>query len=300
MLFHEVYGSYYDATAAILREAVAGALTDRELTALVRRQAFSESLLAIPRGLKGEQWRLLHKDLTTPIRRPPTMPLTLLQKRWLKALLLDARIRLFDPDMAGLEDVEPLFAPETFVYFDRYGDGDDYADAGYIARFRTILRALRAGRDLFVRFESARGAWVEVTVTPHWLEYSEKDDCFRLVAANPDHDWIINLSRITACEPAASCASVPLDPQPPARLTFELTDTRNALERVLLHFSHLQKETERLDETHYRVTLFYDRRDETEMVIRVLSFGPAIRVTAPEDFVAQLRRRIEGQKKILQ
>ena len=71
--------------------------------------------------------------------------------------------------------------------------------------------------------------------------------------------------------------------------------TRNALERVLLHFSHLQKETERLDDIHYRVTLCYDKQDETEMVIRVLSFGPMIRVTEPKRFVALLRQRIERQ-----
>lgn len=40
-------------------------------------------------------------------------------------------------------------------------------------------------------------------------------------------------------------------------LVLELTDERNALKRVMLHFSHLEKETERLDDTHYRITLFY-------------------------------------------
>ena len=295
MLFHEIYGSYYDATAAILRQAVAGTLTDQALTALVQEQAFSESLLSIPQGLKGERWQLLHRDLTTPIREAPTMPLTTLQKRWLKALLLDSRIQLFTPDMSGLEDVKPLFTPDMFVYFDRYGDGDDYADAGYISRFQTILHALRDKRDLFLRFESGRGTLVEIIVTPRYLEYSEKDDRFRLVASGFRRDWIINLSRVTDCEPALRQMPASPHPQRPSRLTFELTDTRNALERVLLHFSHLQKETERLDETHYRVTLYYDKRDETELVIRVLSFGPMIRVTEPEHFVALLRQRIGRQ-----
>ena len=295
MLFNEVYGSYYDAVAAILRRAVEGRLTDRDLTALVRRHAFSESLLAIPRGMKGERWQLLHRDLTTPIRQAPAMPLTTLQKRWLKALLLDPRIRLFSPDTAGLEDVEPLFTPDMIVYFDRYGDGDDYTDPDYISRFQTVLHALRDGRDLFVRFESGRGSRVEITVTPRYLEYSEKDDRFRLAASGLRREWIINLSRVTDCEPALRQTPAPLRPQPLAALTFELTDTRNALERVLLHFSHLQKETERLDDIHYRVTLCYDSRDETEMVVRILSFGPMIRVTEPERFVALLRQRIGRQ-----
>ena len=79
-------------------------------------------------------------------------------------------------------------------------------------------------------------------------------------------------------------------------LVFELEDTRNALMRVLLHFSHLEKETKRLDERRYRVTLRYDRADETEMVIRVLSFGSIIRVLEPTRFIELLRERIERQR----
>ena len=105
--------------------------------------------------------------------------------------------------------------------------------------------------------------------------------------------WSVVLS---AAEPALRQTPAPLRPQPLAALTFELTDTRSALERVLLHFSHLEKETKRLDETHYRVTLRYDPADETEMVIRILSFGPAIRVTEPEHFIGSLRDRIGKQR----
>ena len=296
MLFHEIYGSYYQVTASVLREAVNGTLTKKKLTELVRKQAFSESLLSIPQGLAGERWRLLKRDLTTPIRRPPTMPLTFLQKRWLKALLLDPRIRLFDPDTTGLEDVEPLFTPDMFVWFDRYGDGDDYADPGYIDRFHTILSALESGRSLFVRFDTGRGETLALPVAPKHLEYSEKDDRFRLVAAGKRRDrWIINLSRLTECRLSEPADTAPAPPGDRTALTFELSDRRNALERVLLHFSHLEKETEKLGEGRYRVTLRYDPRDETEMVIRILSFGPVIRVTGPQRFVDLLRRRIGRQ-----
>ena len=58
------------------------------------------------------------------------------------------------------------------------------------------------------------------------------------------------------------------------------------------------KETKRLDNKRYRVTLKYDRRDRTEMVIRILSFGPTIRVTEPESFISLLRERIEKQKQL--
>ena len=298
LLFHEMYGSYYQTVGAILREAVRGTLTKQRLHALVQTHAFSESFLSIPDGLTGEGWRLLHRDLTAELDSAPERPLSLLEKRWLRSLLLDPRIRLFDVDMRALESVEPLFTPEMFVFFDRYADGDDYHDPDYIARFKTILTALREKKDLCVCFTSGRQGQPSLVVTPQVLEYSEKDDCFRLIASGPRRDWIIRLSRILDCSVVEN--SRQLSPRPPASetLVFELEDRRHALERVLLHFSHLEKETKRLDGTHYRVTLQYDRTDETEMVIRVLSFGPMIRVLEPQRFIGLLQERIERQRRL--
>ena len=296
MLFHEIYSSYYLVTAGILREAVQGTLTGKKLNAIVQRHAFGESLLTIPEGLAGEKWRLLHRDLTTPLQEEPSMPLTDLEKRWMKALLLDPRIRLFEPDMTGLNDVEPLFTPDMIVYYDRYSDGDDYDDPSYIRHFHTILKALCENRDLFIRYESRLRTPMELTVTPHYLEYSQKDDRFRLAAAGKKRRWTINLSRITECELSEHSERIPLEVPEMESITFELEDRRNAMERVLLHFSHLEKETRRLDGRRYLVTLKYDRQDETEMVIRILSFGPVIRVVELERFVRLLRERIERQK----
>lgn len=81
-------------------------------------------------------------------------------------------------------------------------------------------------------------------------------------------------------------------------VSFELEDRRNALDRVLLHFSHLEKETKRLDDRRYLVLLKYDRQDETEMLIRILSFGSAIKVVEQESFISLLLDRIEKQKQL--
>ena len=296
LLFHEIYGSYYRAVSAVLGEAVRGTLTRGRLQELVRTHAFGESLLSIPDGLTGERWRLLHRDLSTPMERAPERPVSLLERRWLRSLLLDPRIRLFDVDGTGLEDVEPLFRPEWFVYFDRSGAGDPYRDEGYIARFRTILTALREQQDLHLRFRTGKGV-TELTLTPQRLEYSEKDDCFRLLAAGRRWDWVVRLSRLEECVPVVPGRHRSLRPRKTRAVTFELEDRRNALERVLLHFSHLEKETKRLDEKRYRVTLRYDSADETELLIRLLSFGPMIRVTEGESLIRRMTERIQVQRR---
>lgn len=298
MLFHEIYGSYYQTVSLILQEAVRGTLTKKSLSGLIKKHAFGESSLNIPSGLTGEQWRLLHQDLTTPLTDEPKMPLTILEKRWLKALLLDPRVRLFAPDSAGFDEIAPLFTPDMFVYYDRYTDGDDYQDETYARNFRNIVTAIREKKNLLLEYESRDGSRNKMTVTPQYLEYSEKDDRFRLFARGKYRHWILNLSRIKECSLEAAEKRMPGRTPAEQALRFELTDHRNAMERVLLHFSHLRKETKRLDEKHYQVTLYYDRQDETEMVIRLLSFGPVIRVTEPERIVQQLRERIERQGKL--
>lgn len=298
MLFHEIYGSYYQTVSLILQEAVRGTLTKKSLSGLIKKHAFGESSLNIPSGLTGEQWRLLHQDLTTPLTDEPKMPLTILEKRWLKALLLDPRVRLFTPDSAGFDEIAPLFTPDMFVYYDRYTDGDDYQDETYARNFRNIVTAIREKKNLLLEYESRDGSRNKMTVTPQYLEYSEKDDRFRLFARGKYRHWILNLSRIKECSLEAAEKRMPGRTPAEQALRFELTDHRNAMERVQLHFSHLRKETKRLDEKHYQVTLYYDRQDETEMVIRLLSFGPVIRVTEPERIVQQLRERIERQGKL--
>lgn len=301
MIFSEIYGSYFKAVSAILAKAVEGGLTDRELTRTVLENAFGESLVKIPKKLTDGSWPLLTGDYSTPLRHAPHTPLTTLEKQWLKALLLDPRVRLFEPSEEGLENIEPLFTPDQFVYFDRYADGDDYTDPRYIEHFRAIIRAMHERRMLRVRFRGHRGNRKSYVCIPYKLEYSSKDDKFRLITGFRGRPLTVNLSRIDSVQ-----LLEPWDEseyrQPCERekaLVMELFDTRNALERAMLHFSDLEKETERIDEKHYRITLNYKQGDETELLIRILSFGPVLKVTEPATMVTQIRDRLARQEALL-
>ena len=293
MLFHEVYGCYFAAAAKIIRLALAGGLRDADIEELVRKEAFAESVLSLPRALR-ETWPLLTPELGTPLRQVPDLPLTTLEKRWLKALMMDPRHRLFGLNLDGLEAVEPLFGPEMFDYFDRYQDGDPYDDAGYAQRFRAILAAIEGKKKLRVRYAGSRGTrgW---DLSPQRLVYSSRDDKFRLLAASEGRQMTLNLARMESCEPLEEPSDVwPQKAAGKKRLTLEIVNERNALERAMLHFSHFEKETRR-EGDKYRMSLRYDRDDEADMLIRVLSFGPMIRVISPEGFITQLRRRLRKQ-----
>ena len=92
MLFSEVYGTYYNVLAQILNNAVDCNLTQENMLQIVRDQGFEESILTIPDALESGAWPLVKDDYTTPLEYKPTMPLTTLQNRWMKALMADPRI----------------------------------------------------------------------------------------------------------------------------------------------------------------------------------------------------------------
>lgn len=298
MIFNEVYGSYYNVVAEVLAEAVNGTLSKEQLSEITTRKAFGESIVTIPDSLIKQKWPLIDENFETPLNYKPTMPLTTIQKMWLKAILLDPRIQLFEPSMEGLEDVEPLYDQDTFVYFDRYADGDPYEDIKYGEHFRRILVAIREHRIVRVEYRG-HNTRKERTIIPQKLEYSSKDDKFRLIGvAHTGTRYIINLRGVKKCElmerfdpERFNAARTDTD-----EVVIELKDERNALERAMLSFSDLEKETIKIDDDNYRLKLKYRTDDETEILIRILAFGPMMKVVEPAPFVNLIKERLNKQK----
>lgn len=299
MLFSEVYSAYFSTVAAIITESLECELSAKRIDEIVRERAFSESILSIMPALKNGEWAVLNKDFKTPIKNKPSMPLTILQKRWLKAISLDPRIALFDVSVSsGLNDVEPLFVPDDFVFFDRYTDSDPFADEGYVTCFKTILTAMREKRRLHIKYRNRHDRLMHGRFIPYRLEYSSKDDKFRLETAGGRYAAYINLKRIDSCEliEEYDAKSLYVPKRREASVRFTLKNERNALNRVMLHFSDCRKETRRLDNGMYDVELWYEAQDETEMLIRILSFGPMLGVTAPNSFISLIKSRISMQQ----
>lgn len=299
MLFHEIYSCYYNAVAQMLALAVEGTLTPEKMQAIAKEKAFEESFLTILPALKRQKWQLLDESLNTPLQHAPTLPLTLLEKRWLKAISLDVRMQLFDLDFSFLEEVEPLFTPDDFVLFDQYADGDPYEDEHYISIFRALSDAIRNRKKVVISYNSSKGTHRQLVCDPYKLEYSEKDDKFRVLIASCRYADMLNLRGIERCEvvgdayPQAYAKTV----ESSEYFVMELVNQRNVLERAMLHFSHFKKEARYLGENKYQLKIYYNQGDESELVIRVISFGPFVKVTEPAEFVDKIKERLMMQKR---
>ncbi len=306
MLFSEIYSAYYNTVASIISCSQQGKLDSDLLFKIVKESAFPESFMTIGSALETGKWPLIKKDYTTNIESLPTMPLSILQKRWLKALCNDKRIRLFVADdvMANLElqlkDVEPLFTECDYYLYDKYSDGDPYDDSNYIKNFRTVLEAIHQKKTISVEYTGRFGQQKRFNCAPYKIEYSEKDDKFRLISKVKNRHSILNIARINSCELTenSNVDDISEEDLPENRRTsviLEIYDERKAMERVMLAFAHFERSAVQISDDVYRLTLNYDSFDETELVVRVLSFGPMVKVIEPQRFVDLVKERIERQ-----
>ncbi len=296
MIFSELYSAYYNTVAAILSRIIDGERDEKKLREEVTKLAFAESVLTILPSLKSERWQLLHRDMTTPLQNKPTMPLTEIEKRWLAAIFSDRRIALFVDMPCELSNVAPLFTESDYEIYDRYLDGDDYGDPAYVKRFKTLLTAIKNETPVKLVMKNADGGRLFTKCIPVKLEYSEKDDKFRVVTKGSPFVSAVNLARISSVSPLAT-TEFDTKTKPPKQREMQLliTDERNTLERALLHFAHFEKRAERLEGNRYLLKVKYDKSDSAEMVTRVLSFGPYVELTEPSELRELLIKRLKLQ-----
>lgn len=310
MLFSEIYSAYYNTVASIIACSQQGKLDSDLLFNIVKESAFPESFMTIGSALETGKWPLIKKDYSTNIQNIPTMPLSILQKRWLKALCNDKRIRLFVADevLARLElqlkDVEPLFTENDYYLYDKYSDGDPYDDSEYVKNFRTILEAIHQKKTISVEYASRLGQHKRFSCAPYKIEYSEKDDKFRIISKVKNRHSILNIARINSCELTENLkvdyiSEEDLPCNRRTSVTLEIYDERKAMERVMLAFAHFEKSAIQISEDVYRLTLNYNSFDETELVVRILSFGPMVKVLEPESFKNLIQERISKQIELM-
>lgn len=315
-LFSEIYSCYYQVLRHLL--SVSDAVTLRGMRAQICREGFAESLLAIIPRLEDGSWNLFDRDgelYLSKLSSSLITPVSALEKSYLKALLADQRIRLFlDPEqietLSGmLAGVSPLWKPEQLYYYDRFADGDPYADAAYRRNFRTLLQAQKESRYVEIDYNSPAGNRVHHYYVPARLEYSIKNDKFRLLALKGSENGqgrmrleILNVARMHSVRLTDRIFSACMDLNAMIQnsyyrepLRIQIKDRRNALERAMLHFANYQKNTTRIDEDTYECLIYYNQSMETELLIEVMSFGPMLTVIGNDRFLSLLKARLKRQ-----
>lgn len=319
-LFSEIYSRYYKVAEIILEAAGDKGLTEKKINQLITAYGFGESNLFLLSKLLDGEYKLLEQKGThffSKVTYSVGYPLSNLQKSFLKALLEDPRIFLFltkeqySDLKTALKGIEPLFSWKDFYYFDRFIEGDPYNSEEYQRNFQVVFQALKQYQVLQIYYQSKYGRKIRGIFAPYRLQYSQKNDCFRLfciqikqqIATKPS---TINLARIL--DVSYSFYNYPweivlekIKHQQNSKdfIMIEIYNERNALERCMLHFANYEKQTSQIKPRVYHCKIFYNKEEETELLIRVLSFGPVIRVLSPASFLNQMKERIAKQMDLI-
>ena len=321
-IFSEIYGTYFRIAAKLLENEVTDEKTVRET---VQREGFRDSLLFLPQKLipGSEDWGLFERGTDGKLRRithyPPVKVFTKLEKMWLKAKLSDPRIRLFIDDETllrldeRLADICPLYKREQFGFTDRFSDSDNYLNADYIHNFRTALDAVKHRKIVYTEFVSGHGKRMSGKFVLLKMEYSPKNDKFRAYCYLIRNDKvrsssIINIGRITSIIDTGRTFRTPVSIEDyfssrkcSSPAVIRVKQERNGVERFMLEFASYEKHTVRdLETGEYTVELWYDEQDETELLIRLLSFGPVIEILGSPKLREKAAIRIKRQVELLE
>ena len=331
-IFSEVYNCYFQVIKSLIEKK--SCISEKEVNFHIKNTCFEESILYLLPKLTEEGWGFYEKQdglLHSRLSENFYVPLTDLQKSYIKAILLDDKIGLFLDDEEietinhAFSDVSPLYLPDDFYYYDRFSDKDDYKNPDYRTHFRTILSAIQNHEYVDILYESRHHRRLHRSYLPCRLEYSIKNDCFRLLAveARAQQDPIeshprrnppaahakrnpkvitLNLCRIR--EVISTGKTVKQLPNinhllqrscyhEPVRVIIK--NRRNALERAMLQFANYEKSTRKLDEDTYECLIYYNKETETELLIEILSFGPMIKVVGNETFLRLIKERLMKQ-----
>lgn len=321
-IFSEIYGAYFRIAAEILSK---GRVTEAEIYDIVNREGFGDSALFLPRKLiprGGEDWGLLRENpdgsFGSVLKNAPAAVLTRLQKMWLKALLRDDKTDLFLDENGKrllaerLKDVSELYANEYFRFTDIFTDGDDFGSERYRRSFSAVLNAIKHRELLEIQFTSGHGKRIRAKYLPVKIEYSQKNDklrayCHSFRHGRPCGCGTINIGRIEEIRETGVIIRGELSEERfLARMkcaepvTVRVTAERNAAERFTAEFASYERHTERDSEDgSLLVRLFYNPQDETELLIRLLSFGPVLEILSPESFRAQAAERVMAQAELI-
>lgn len=311
-LFSEINCAYLNVTEKILRRKT---VTISDIREIIGRNGFSETMLFLEPELIGKNSIGLlteHDGIYTSIlKNEPHIPLSEVQKRWLCTVLNDKKSSLFlDQEQKAklyeLLGTVPLFNSGFIRFFDRFSDGDDFEDESYIRNFRNILRSIHENRLVRISFQTRKGARVTHYFLPEKIEYSSKNDRFRVHVirynkTQPIERGIINLSHITSSELTDIIAENRLYKAPSKKeVTVKVHNERNAVNRFMMEFAELER-VSNFDDTTKECTVMmkYDTKDETEILIRILSFGPVVEVVEPDEFRGQIAYRVRKQKQLI-
>lgn len=238
------------------------------------------------------------------------LPLTSIESQWLNNILNHPFAKCFltsgeiERLLIHFTD-KKLFDINRTVLYDRFSDADCfYKNERFFEIARIIIDALREKRKIVLQYKSQYEKVSRHTCAPVNIEYSKRDNRFRLYAICKNTVRIFNLERIISAE--TTDASFDISSAKEAintyftenerELVVSFDETMNVPDRILTEFSCFKKKCIKWSDSSYRMTLCYNSFDKREILIRLLSYGSLVFIEDDSgDVRTELISRLESQ-----
>lgn len=307
-LFHPLYSTYYLVVKNLLKTYVNNnktPLSSSQVNDIIEKTAFIDApgdLFDIINNTSEVTtiFKYTPNGVTSPVKHIPDFPLSTIELRFLAAILQDHRITMFMNNetekslKSELEGVVPLWTSEDVKYFDQNKDADAFENTEYIKRFQTLLNAINNKNSIRLVYGRKENSDI---FTPTHMNYSQKDNTFRLFVK--EFKYPINLENIKSYEITDQKPSKPEESSKYATLKVEIFDdtpTKYHFNRAIRQFSYFKKTCQKTEEANtYQMTVDYDYSDQSDIIIRVLMFGPQMKVLGPDEVVENIKSRIQKQ-----
>ncbi len=336
MIFQSFYNRYYKIFDRLLTQAVNQPLSKSDISEAIRADGFAETPLVLMPALTDEKcpdtYPLLRKTeddtFVSRLKHAPSRPFTEAERRWLKSQCADPTAKallsthVHEKLNTLLADEAPLYEPTDFLWHSQAANKDPWESPTYQQHFQLLQQAITTNQVVLINYNGAKGNRLSTYYLPHRLEYSQRDgktrvlvtpmkrrsfhrlmrlnlsriDSIELTGRNVDTERQIYKRKRTTQDPAL-IDSDELKKPLTRELELEVSNFRNGIERCFYQFS-IYTRTAVYDESSglCRLKIDYLPSDESELMIQVLSFGPAVKVIGPEAFKTALIERLNWQE----
>ncbi|MGN1126531.1 MAG: WYL domain-containing protein, partial [Ruminococcus sp.] len=245
------------------------------------------------------------------------VPMTKVERQWLLCVLCNPLSNCFlsqEEKDSIIANIKPdtwneIFDINSIIYYDQFMDVNDVYYSDSVANIsRNILKALNKKHKISVTYEDQNGHHFTDVCSPAYIEYSKRDNRFRLQVVCDDNTIkTYNFERIKEVNIIPDknykhkyVNRTVRDSVRQHELHIVFTGDKNVPDRILTEFSCFKKRCVKWGDDTYRMILTYDEPDTKEIVIRLLSYGTSICIYNDTGKVrSEMIERIERQMELI-
>jgi hypothetical protein len=315
-LFHEYKNKYFHLVFRILNLAKDGLYKD-EIIKLIGKEEYDEKIIG--KDFKTFEGMLLNEyensdnfnfleesegKFYSIINKEGNMPLKVrfskLEKTWLNGMIKESVVQA----LLGKETIEKL---ERALEDVTEGNNDVIEFTNKVRShtpndlvklkddFYAILEGIIKGKPIiYTNVDKNGNEYNNQLALPIRIEYSLKDEKFRasLYSLEEERAIMVSLHTLKDVKIAENIASninredvlkklkekryceIPI--------TIELEDIRGAMERCFMSFSSFERSSRAISENRYEIDIYYYTFEEAEVIRKIMSLGPYVKVKSPD------------------